>query len=177
MPQPAFFRSPPPLPHLQPPRGFHVDLAARHKALLEEDVALKRFKSYKSKAKQVLRARNALTSVVLCVPFGVPYQNNRRIPTMRVYCTADEEVEEVSDLGVNVALSMLKFYKREISPLLPSSCRYVPTCSEYSMQAYKKYGVAKGTILTAWRLCRCNPLGGHGYDPPRWFGEEELPKE
>uniref|UniRef100_J3NAH7 Uncharacterized protein n=1 Tax=Oryza brachyantha TaxID=4533 RepID=J3NAH7_ORYBR len=111
MPQPAFFRSPPPLPHLQPPRGFHVDLAARHKALLEEDVALKRFKSYKSKAKQVLRARNALTSVVLCVPFGVPYQNNRRIPTMRVYCTADEEVEEVSDLGVNVALSMLKFYK------------------------------------------------------------------
>ncbi|KAF0896940.1 hypothetical protein E2562_030787 [Oryza meyeriana var. granulata] len=53
---------------------------------------------------------------------------------------------------------MLKFYKREISPLLPSSCRYVPTCSEYSMQAYKRYGVAKGTILTAWRLCRCNPL-------------------
>ncbi|XP_038882935.1 putative membrane protein insertion efficiency factor isoform X2 [Benincasa hispida] len=47
----------------------------------------------------------------------------------------------------------------EISPLLPNSCRYLPTCSEYSMQAYKKYGVAKGTILTAWRLCRCNPLG------------------
>uniref|UniRef100_A0A0E0RCD6 Membrane protein insertion efficiency factor YidD n=1 Tax=Oryza rufipogon TaxID=4529 RepID=A0A0E0RCD6_ORYRU len=90
--------------------------------------------------------------------FGVPYQNKRRIPTMRVYCAADEE-EEVNDLGVNVALSMLKFYKREISPLLPSSCRYVPTCSQYSMQAYKKYGVAKGTILTAWRLCHCNPLG------------------
>uniref|UniRef100_A0A0E0MIE8 Membrane protein insertion efficiency factor n=1 Tax=Oryza punctata TaxID=4537 RepID=A0A0E0MIE8_ORYPU len=90
--------------------------------------------------------------------FGVPYQNKKRIPTMRVYCATDEE-EEVNDLGVNVALSMLKFYKREISPLLPSSCRYVPTCSEYSMQAYKKYGVAKGTILTAWRLCRCNPLG------------------
>ncbi|GJN05194.1 hypothetical protein PR202_ga22803 [Eleusine coracana subsp. coracana] len=78
-------------------------------------------------------------------------------------------------MGVNVALSMLKFYKREISPLLPSSCLYVPTCSEYSMQAYKRYGVVKGTILTAWRLCRCNPLGGYGYDPPRWFGEEELP--
>ncbi|MQL87322.1 hypothetical protein Taro_019864 [Colocasia esculenta] len=69
------------------------------------------------------------------------------------------EDEEVQDLGVKVALSMLKFYKREISPLLPASCRYLPTCSEYSMQAYKKYGVAKGTILTAWRLCRCNPLG------------------
>ncbi|CAL9211277.1 UPF0161 protein At3g09310-like [Musa acuminata AAA Group] len=81
--------------------------------------------------------------------------------------------EEVKDLGVRVALSMLKFYKREISPLMLSSCRFVPTCSEYSMVAYKKYGVVKGTILTAWRLCRCNPLGGTGFDPPRWFGEEE----
>lgn len=95
--------------------------------------------------------------------------------------------EEVKDLGVRVALSMLKFYKSkrvcglyldavfgvwllddgtrfylwvgEISPLMLSSCRFVPTCSEYSMVAYKKYGVVKGTILTAWRLCRCNPLG------------------
>ncbi|KAF9665091.1 hypothetical protein SADUNF_Sadunf16G0086000 [Salix dunnii] len=57
---------------------------------------------------------------------------------------------------------MLRFYKREISPLLPNSCRYVPTCSEYSMEAYKKYGVVKGTVLTAWRLCRCNPLGNVG---------------
>lgn len=47
----------------------------------------------------------------------------------------------------------------EISPILPKSCRYVPTCSEYSMEAYKRYGVVKGTVLTAWRLCRCNPLG------------------
>ncbi|KAJ0089306.1 hypothetical protein Patl1_31851 [Pistacia atlantica] len=58
---------------------------------------------------------------------------------------------------------MLRFYKREISPILPKSCRYVPTCSEYSMQAYKKYGVVKGTVLTAWRLCRCNPLGIHHF--------------
>ncbi|XP_031485919.1 uncharacterized protein LOC116254584 isoform X4 [Nymphaea colorata] len=65
----------------------------------------------------------------------------------------------------------------EISPLLPSSCRYVPTCSEYSMAAYKKYGVIKGTILTAWRLCRCNPLGGSGFDPPRWFDEPRAPLE
>ncbi|XP_077232747.1 membrane protein insertion efficiency factor [Tasmannia lanceolata] len=85
--------------------------------------------------------------------------------------------EEVKDLGVKAALSLLKFYKREISPLLPSSCRYVPTCSEYSMEAYKKYGVAKGTILTAWRLCRCNPLGGSGFDPPRWFDEKSPSEE
>ncbi|XP_028783559.1 UPF0161 protein At3g09310 isoform X1 [Neltuma alba] len=78
---------------------------------------------------------------------------------------------EANNLGVKAALSMLRFYKREISPILPKSCRYIPTCSEYSMEAYKKYGVVKGTVLTAWRICRCNPLGGSGYDPPRWFGE------
>lgn len=49
----------------------------------------------------------------------------------------------------------------EISPLLPNSCRYIPTCSEYSMEAYKRYGFVKGTILTSWRLCRCNPLGNN----------------
>ncbi|KAI3750360.1 hypothetical protein L2E82_20994 [Cichorium intybus] len=81
------------------------------------------------------------------------------------------------DLGVKVALSMLQFYKREISPLMPKSCRYVPTCSEYSMIAYKRYGVVKGSILTAWRLCRCNPLGGSGFDPPRWFDEPSPPEE
>ncbi|KAJ6968685.1 hypothetical protein NC653_036612 [Populus alba x Populus x berolinensis] len=75
----------------------------------------------------------------------------------------DEEEDHVENsLGVEAALSMLRFYKREISPLLPNSCRYVPTCSEYSMEAYKKYGVVKGTVLTAWRLCRCNPLGNVG---------------
>ncbi|KAI3443029.1 uncharacterized protein J3R85_000381 [Psidium guajava] len=84
---------------------------------------------------------------------------------------------EASSLGVKAALSMLRFYKREISPILPKSCRYVPTCSEYSMEAYKKYGVVKGTVLMAWRLCRCNPLGGSGFDPPRWFGEERPSEE
>uniref|UniRef100_A0A6N2M4L3 Membrane protein insertion efficiency factor n=1 Tax=Salix viminalis TaxID=40686 RepID=A0A6N2M4L3_SALVM len=86
----------------------------------------------------------------------------------------DEEEDPVENsLGVEAAISMLRFYKTgEISPLLPNSCRYVPTCSEYSMEAYKKYGVVKGTVLTAWRLCRCNPLGGSGFDPPRWFDED-----
>ncbi|KAI3988437.1 hypothetical protein MKX01_026251 [Papaver californicum] len=84
----------------------------------------------------------------------------------------EEEEEVEKSLGVKEALSMLKFYKREISPIMPNSCQYVPTCSEYSMEAYKKYGVAKGIILTAWRLCLCNPLGGSGFDPPRWFDEK-----
>ncbi|KAH0721676.1 hypothetical protein KY290_006681 [Solanum tuberosum] len=90
---------------------------------------------------------------------------------------SNSQDDEVDDLGVKAALSMLKFYKREISPIMPKSCRYIPTCSEYSMIAYKKYGVVKGTVLTAWRLCRCNPLGGSGFDPPRWFDEESPPQE
>ena len=89
----------------------------------------------------------------------------------------DDDDDEVNNLGVKAALSILRFYKREISPILPRSCRYVPTCSEYSMEAYKSYGFLKGTTLTAWRLCRCNPLGGSGYDPPRWFGESKQREE
>ena len=67
-----------------------------------------------------------------------------------------------------IALNMLQFYKSAISPLLQPSCRFLPTCSAYSMDAYKKFGVAKGTLLTAWRLARCNPWGGSGYDPVKW---------
>lgn len=81
--------------------------------------------------------------------------------------------EDVQNIGVEMALALLRFYREEISPFLPTSCRYVPTCSEYAMEAYKRYGVVKGTVLTAWRLCRCNPFGGSGFDPPRWFGDNK----
>lgn len=86
-----------------------------------------------------------------------------------------EKKAETVSLGVKAALVLLRFYKAEISPLLPGSCRYVPTCSEYGMEAFKRYGVFKGSILTAWRLARCNPFGGSGFDPPRWFGEPRPP--
>ena len=66
------------------------------------------------------------------------------------------------------ALAALRFYKAAISPLLPPSCRFLPTCSEYAAAAYREFGMAKGTVLTAWRLARCNPWGGRGYDPPVW---------
>lgn len=76
--------------------------------------------------------------------------------------------EDEDSLPVRVALGMLNFYKSGISPLMPSSCRFLPTCSEYSMGSYRKFGVWRGTVLTAWRLLRCNPWGGRGYDPPEW---------
>ncbi|KAH9327054.1 hypothetical protein KI387_007232, partial [Taxus chinensis] len=89
---------------------------------------------------------------------GVCCSHEDRIEEDKLGREAKREEENAQTPGVAAALAMLTFYKREISPLLPSSCRYVPSCSEYSMQAYKRYGVVKGTVLTAWRLCRCNPL-------------------
>merc|ERR1711871_1611186 len=56
--------------------------------------------------------------------------------------------------------------KREISPLLPRSCRYIPTCSEYAMEAFREFGAAKGLVLTACRLARCAPWGGPVTTPP-----------
>ena len=60
---------------------------------------------------------------------------------------------------------IIYFYKSAISPLLPASCRYKPTCSTYSIEALKKYGLIKGMWLSIKRICRCHPWGGHGYDP------------
>lgn len=57
------------------------------------------------------------------------------------------------------------FYKRYISPLTPPSCRFTPTCSEYALQAIRKHGPIKGLGLAIWRILRCNPWGGKGYDP------------
>lgn len=57
------------------------------------------------------------------------------------------------------------FYQRYISPLSPPTCRFTPTCSEYARQAIVKHGPIKGLALAVWRLLRCNPWGGHGYDP------------
>ncbi len=62
-------------------------------------------------------------------------------------------------------LLMIRFYKREISPMLPPSCRFTPTCSEYALQAVEKYGALKGGYLALRRILRCNPFHKGGYDP------------
>ena len=62
-------------------------------------------------------------------------------------------------------LALLRFYKRAISPLLPPSCRFHPTCSEYAYEAVEKYGIIKGGRLAVWRVLRCNPFGKGGWDP------------
>ena len=57
------------------------------------------------------------------------------------------------------------FYRQFISPFTPPSCRFTPTCSEYARQAIMKHGPFKGLALAIWRILRCNPWGGSGYDP------------
>lgn len=60
---------------------------------------------------------------------------------------------------------LIKLYQWIISPWLGSRCRYTPTCSQYAIEALKKYGPVKGLWLTIKRIARCHPWGGHGYDP------------
>ena len=59
----------------------------------------------------------------------------------------------------------IRLYQRFVSPFLPRSCRYTPTCSEYAAQAIESYGVVIGIAKGVWRIARCNPFGGWGYDP------------
>jgi uncharacterized protein len=62
-------------------------------------------------------------------------------------------------------MAIIKIYQLVLSPLLGPKCRFTPTCSHYSMEAFKKYGLFKGFWLTVKRISRCHPFGGHGYDP------------
>ena len=64
-----------------------------------------------------------------------------------------------------LAIGLMRIYKRWISPALPVSCRFVPTCSEYAMEAVERHGLARGLFLATLRLARCHPFGGSGYDP------------
>ena len=64
-----------------------------------------------------------------------------------------------------LALALLGIYKRWISPVFPPSCRYVPTCSEYAMEAVERHGTFRGGIMALGRLLRCHPFVRGGYDP------------
>jgi len=65
----------------------------------------------------------------------------------------------------SLALAILRGYKRYLSPALPVACRYVPTCSDYAMEAIERNGILRGGAQAIVRFLRCNPWGGHGYDP------------
>ncbi|MBO4503948.1 MAG: membrane protein insertion efficiency factor YidD [Bacteroidales bacterium] len=64
-----------------------------------------------------------------------------------------------------ILIGMIKLYQVTLSPLIGRSCRYTPTCSNYGLEAIRKYGPFKGSWLTLKRILSCNPWGGSGYDP------------
>lgn len=68
-------------------------------------------------------------------------------------------------MGRKVLIGLIRFYQAAVSPLLPSSCRYTPTCSRYALEAVRRHGALRGGWLAARRLLRCHPLGGRGWDP------------
>ncbi len=65
-----------------------------------------------------------------------------------------------------ILIGAVRLYQIFLSPLLGRNCRFSPTCSRYFIEAVRKYGALKGTLLGMWRILRCNPFGGSGYDPP-----------
>ena len=65
----------------------------------------------------------------------------------------------------SLALKILRGYKRLISPMMPAACRYVPTCSEYAVEAVERFGIVRGGAMTLWRVLRCNPFARGGVDP------------
>ena len=60
---------------------------------------------------------------------------------------------------------MIRWYQRSISPSLGANCKYLPTCSQYAVEAIAKYGALKGGLMAVWRILRCNPFSRGGYDP------------
>jgi putative membrane protein insertion efficiency factor len=67
-------------------------------------------------------------------------------------------------LARSVALAPIRVYQRVISRALPRRCKYYPTCSQYAVEAIKRYGVLRGLVLAVWRLLRCNPWSHGGVD-------------
>lgn len=64
-----------------------------------------------------------------------------------------------------ILIAMIKLYKVYISPLKITKCPYIPSCSQYGLEAIEKYGALKGSLLAIWRILRCNPFSHGGYDP------------
>lgn len=64
-----------------------------------------------------------------------------------------------------ILIWLIKVYRKYISPMKSTRCPYIPTCSQYGLEAIEKYGALKGGLLTMWRIMRCNPFSKGGYDP------------
>ena len=72
---------------------------------------------------------------------------------------------KIKQIWYLIFIAPIKIYQLFISPMLPNTCRHLPTCSNYTIEAINEYGVLKGIIKGLNRILRCNPLGSSGYDP------------
>lgn len=77
-------------------------------------------------------------------------------------------------MGRRILIGLIRFYRAAVSPLLPASCRYIPTCSEYAEAAVGRHGALRGGWMALRRLLRCRPFGGRGYDPVPGTSVEEV---
>jgi putative membrane protein insertion efficiency factor len=87
--------------------------------------------------------------------------------TERALCGNNIGSEEALFAMRKLVIGLLRLYKALISPLLPSACRFYPTCSDYMRQAVEKHGTWHGVWLGLRRLCRCHPFHAGGFDPVR----------
>ncbi len=69
-------------------------------------------------------------------------------------------------IGVAACIGMIRVYQKTLCPLLGPLCRFTPSCSHYTIEALRKYGLVRGLARGAWRICRCNPFHPGGFDPP-----------
>lgn len=75
-------------------------------------------------------------------------------------------LERIARLPAGLLVGLVRLYQWCLSPLLPPSCRFYPSCSQYFIEAVKKYGAVQGTWRGTKRICRCHPWNEGGYDPP-----------
>ena len=71
----------------------------------------------------------------------------------------------INKIFAYLLIIIVKIYQLFISPIIGQNCRYLPTCSEYTIECLEKFGIIKGTFLSLKRISKCHPWGNHGYDP------------
>lgn len=77
----------------------------------------------------------------------------------------NEEATNKPGIASRIAILLIRFYQLAISPLFPACCRFTPSCSQYGLEAFRRYGFKKGLVLTWKRFKKCHPGGPYGYDP------------
>ena len=74
-------------------------------------------------------------------------------------------IKNIKNISIIPFVIIIKLYQFVISPILKTNCRYLPTCSEYSLESLKDHGLLRGSYMSFKRIANCHPYGGHGYDP------------